>query len=96
MKDLKIENNQDAGRFEVVVNGHVARLDYRLEPGTIYLLYVEVPEREQGRGIASSLTRAALEFAQHQGLKVVPRCPFIAAYMREHPEYSGGQRKTAG
>jgi len=93
MTDLKIQNNQDAGRFEVVVNGHLARLDYRLEPGTIYLLYVEVPEREQGRGIASSLTRAALEFAQDKGLNVVPRCPFIAAYMRSHPEYLRVERK---
>jgi predicted GNAT family acetyltransferase len=86
MADLKIDNNALASRFETVVNGGLAVLDYRIEGGTIFLLHVEVPASEQGRGIAGWLSRAALEFSRHSGLKVVPRCPFIAAYMRSHPE----------
>lgn len=86
MTDLKIENNGDSSRFEVTVNGKLARLDYRIEPGTIFLLHVEVPAEEEGRGIASSLAKTALDFARDRGLKVVPRCPFVAAYMRKHPE----------
>jgi hypothetical protein len=86
MTDLKIENNSDSSRFEVLVNGKLARLDYRVEPGTIFLLHVEVPVEEERRGIASSLTKTALDFARDRGLKVVPRCPFVAAYMRKHPE----------
>jgi uncharacterized protein len=88
MTDLKIENNTDSSRFEVLVNGKLAWLDYRVEPGTIFLLHVEVPAGEEGRGIASSLAKTALEFARDRGLKVVPRCPFIAAYMRKHPEFT--------
>jgi uncharacterized protein len=86
MADFKIENNAIASRFEAVVNGRLAVLDYRVEESTIFLLYVEVPASEQGSGIASRLSRAALEFSRDSGLKVVPRCPFIAAYMRRHPE----------
>ena len=86
MADLNIDNNALASRFEAMVNGRLAVLDYRIEAGTIFLLYVEVPPSEQGRGIASRLARAALEFSRDSGLKVVPRCPFIAAYMRRHPE----------
>jgi predicted GNAT family acetyltransferase len=86
MADLNIVNNALASRFEALVNGGVAVLDYRIEGGTIFLLHVEVPASEQGRGIASKLSRAAFEFSQNSGLKVVPRCPFIAAYMRGHPE----------
>jgi predicted GNAT family acetyltransferase len=86
MADLKISNNALASRFEALVNGGLAVLDYRIEEGTIFLLHVEVPVREQGQGIASRLSRAALEFSRDSGLKVVPQCPFIAAYMRRHPE----------
>jgi uncharacterized protein len=86
MADLNIDNNAVASRFEIRVNGGLAVLDYRIEGSTIFLLYVEVPGSEQGRGIASRLSRAALEFSRDSGLKVVPRCPFIAAYMRRHPE----------
>ncbi len=84
MTDLKIENNLDATRFEVLVNGKLAQLDYRVEQDTIFLLYVEVPAAEEGQGIAGSLAKTALEFARERGLKVVPQCPFIAAYMRKH------------
>lgn len=86
MTDLKIDNNVRASRFEAVANGGLGILDYRIEGDTIFLLYVEVPVAEQGRGIASKLSHAALEFARDNGLKVVPRCPFIATYMRRHPE----------
>jgi uncharacterized protein len=86
MADLKIDNNPLASRFEVAVNGGLAVLDYRIEGDTIFLLYVQVPRAEQGCGIAGKLSHAALEFARDSGLKVVPRCPFIATYVRRHPE----------
>ena len=86
MTDLKIDNNSLASRFELAVNGGLAVLDYRIEGDTIFILYVEVPASEQGRGIAGKLSHAALEFARDNGLKVVARCPFVATYMRRHPE----------
>ena len=86
MADLKIDNNAVASRFEAAINGKLAFLDYRIEKGTIFLLYVEVPAGAQGQGIASRLSRAALEFSRDNGLKVVARCPFIATYVRRHPE----------
>ena len=86
MADLNIENNALASRFELPVKGGLAVLDYRIAGDTIFLLHVEVPASEQGRGIASRLSKAALYFSRDRGLKAVPRCPFIAAYMRRHPE----------
>lgn len=86
MDDLNISNNTLASRFEMAVHGGIGVLDYRIEGGIIFLLYVEVPPSEQGRGIAGKLSRAALEFSRESGLKVVPRCPFIATYMQRHPE----------
>jgi len=83
---LKIYNNAPASRFELRINGAFAVLDYRIEGGTVFLLHVEVPAAERGRGIAGELSHAALEFARDNGLKVVPRCPSIATYMRRHPE----------
>ena len=86
MADLKINNNALLSRFESLVNGKLALLDYRIEQGTIFLRYVEVPVEEQGRGIASKVTQAALKFARDNGLTVVPHCPFIASYVSRHPE----------
>jgi uncharacterized protein len=84
--DFKIDNNALASRFELAVNGGLAVLDYRIDGDTVFLLHVEVPLAEQGRGIAGKLSHAALEFARDNGLKVVPWCPFIATYIRRRPE----------
>ena len=32
------------------------------------------------------MVRAGLAVARHRGLKVIPICPFFAAYLRKHPE----------
>ncbi len=86
MMGFKIDNNALASRFELAVDRGLAVLDYRIAGDTVFLLYVEVPLAEQGRGIAGKLSHAALEFARDNGLKVVPVCPFIATYMLRHPE----------
>jgi hypothetical protein len=36
--------------------------------------------------MSSRLAADALEDARHQGLEVVPLCPFIAHYIDRHPE----------
>jgi predicted GNAT family acetyltransferase len=44
------------------------------------------PEYE-GRGLGSRLAGFALDDAVARELTIVPVCPFISAYLREHPEY---------
>jgi predicted GNAT family acetyltransferase len=46
-----------------------------------------VPRELEGRGIASRLIGHALGEAKARGLKVVPQCPFVAAYIQKHPEW---------
>jgi len=47
-----------------------------------------VPRVLEGRGIGSKLVRATLDQVRSEGLKVVPRCSFVRAYMERHPEYA--------
>jgi hypothetical protein len=51
------------------------------------LVHTEVPAELEGHGIGGRLAKAGLEFARQENLKVVPSCPFVAAYIRRHPEY---------
>ena len=60
---------------------------YNLTPGTMTFTHTEVPYALQGQGIASRLVRGALEAARAEGLKVVPRCSFVSAYIARHPEF---------
>jgi len=59
---------------------------YALHAGKIIFTHTEVPSAYGGRGIGSALVRFALASARTRGLKVVPVCPFVAAYIEKHPE----------
>ncbi len=65
-----------------------ASVEYRRAgDGRIALLHTEVPEALSGQGVGSKLVGGTLNAVQAEGLKVVPRCEFVAAYIERHPEY---------
>ncbi len=63
-------------------------LAYLQSPGRIVFVHTEAPPELRGRGIASELARRALDYARREGLRVVAQCPFVAGYLRVHPEYA--------
>jgi predicted GNAT family acetyltransferase len=83
----EVRDNVDQHRFELAVDGHTAFSQYKLAPGMITFLHTEVPKELEGHGIGSRLVRGELEVARAQGLKVVAKCPFVAAYIKKHPEF---------
>jgi len=83
-----IVRREDASRFECELQGMLCVIDYRIEGDRILLPSVRVPQALEGRGIAAALTRAALDWAREQSLTVVPICPYVAAWLRRHPDYS--------
>ena len=85
---MTVHNNQRAHRFELEIDGHLAKAWYRLSPGLITFTHTDVPDELAGRGIGSRLAKGALDIVRAEGLKVVPLCPFIAAYIGKHPEYA--------
>ncbi len=85
--DVEVVHNPSANRFEATVGGHLAVADYVRRGDTMTFTHTGVPEPVERRGIGTALARAGLEYARAEGLTVVPRCPFIAAFIRERPEY---------
>ena len=83
-----VRENSALKRFELETDGHTAYLYYRLEPGVITLVHTEVPQELGGRGVGSTLVRGALEAIRAKRLRVVAKCPFVAAYMGKHPEFN--------
>ena len=95
-----VGNNEAEQRYEARVNGRLAVIDYRLAGDRLALIHAGVPKELQGRGIAARMTRTALEDARARRLVVIPSCPYVAAYIRRHPEYrdlvapEAGERAT--
>jgi uncharacterized protein len=82
-----IRDNPDERRYELRVGDAVAVITYRLNPGRITFIHTRVPEALSGRGIASTLARFVLDDARRRELEVVPICPYVAAFIRRHPDY---------
>lgn len=84
MTDLKVTHNAEASRFEAIVEGELCRAEYRLHDGVMRITHTEVPYRLEGRGIGGAIVAGVLAHARANGLKVVPACGFVRAYMRRH------------
>jgi predicted GNAT family acetyltransferase len=84
---MDIVDNAAASRYETHVGDEVAFVDYKKHDGVIVFTHAEVPQDLEGHGLAGHLAKRALDDARANGLRVVPRCPFIASYIERHPEY---------
>lgn len=81
-----VTDNRDAARYELTVDGHTAFAAYKRAGDTLIFDHTVVPSEIGGRGIATRLIAAALNDVRSRGLKLVPQCPFVAAYIEKHPE----------
>ena len=82
-----IVDNIEQRRFELTENGLTAFADYRREPGRLVIPHVEAPVPMRGTGAAGRLMTGILELVRAEGLKVVPRCPYAAAFIKRNPQY---------
>lgn len=85
--DPLVRDNPERHQFEIELGGgEYAFAKYNLLPGAIRFYHTVVPESHGGQGLGTALVRAGLAVARQRGLKVIPICPFFAAYLRKHPE----------
>ncbi len=87
LDSITVTNNEEAQRFEAQVDGLRALLTYRRFPDRIVFNHIEVPPPVESKGLAAKLTRTALDFARANHFRVVPLCPYVAAFIRRHAEY---------
>ncbi|UCF41537.1 MAG: N-acetyltransferase [Gemmatimonadota bacterium] len=83
-----VVHEPDQHRFAVHTEGHTAVLDYQRFPDKVVFTHTGVPRELEGRGIGSRLVRAGLDWARTEGVRVIPTCPFVSAYIGKHPEYA--------
>ena len=75
-------------RYEMLIDGEIAFVDYARDGDYLVLKHTEVPQVLAGRGVGSILARSVLEDARRRGLMIVPECEFIAAFIKRRPEFA--------
>lgn len=88
--ELSVRDHPEESRFEVVdPSGEVAGFAaYRRYEDRVVFTHTVVEDAFEGRGVGSRLARAALDAVREEGLRVVPQCPFIRAFVDRHPAYA--------
>lgn len=83
---MEIKHVEKEHRFETVVDGVTAVIQYVPFEGGLDLRHTRVPQPIEGRGIAGALTAFALAYVREKGLKIKPSCSYIRIYLERHPE----------
>lgn len=85
---LDVEHDRAQTKFFLDREGRESSLRYS-QPNdqTIVLEHTFVPPTDRNQGIAESLTRSALGFAEEHDLRVVPECAYVRRFVEEHEEY---------
>ncbi len=83
---MDIQQSENECSFFVIVDGIKAFLKYSVKDGLFDILTTQVPEKIGGRGIASALMKAALEYFNKQNLKPkkVLSCSYAQTYIERH------------
>jgi hypothetical protein len=88
-RQIVVRDNPGERRYELFVDEQLVGLaTYSLSGQIMTIPHSEVQPRFEGQGLGARLARFALDDARDRGLRVVPLCPFIAAYVKRHPEYA--------
>ncbi len=85
--DYTLIDNEEKKRYEFQLEEHTPIIEYIKAQDKIYLTHTEVPTALEGKGIGSALVKQALEDIEKKGLTLVPLCPFVALYIKRHPEW---------
>jgi predicted GNAT family acetyltransferase len=84
---VTVRDNPDKHRYELVVDDAVVgKVLYQPKPDALVLYHTEISPELEGKGLGAQLVAGALENIRARGLRVVPLCPFVTAYLRRHPE----------
>jgi uncharacterized protein len=83
-----IVNNKAHQRYELAVDGHLAKTYYKIADGVITFMHTEVPPELGGKGVGSKLIQGALDQVRADGLKVIAQCPFVKGWIDKHADYA--------
>jgi uncharacterized protein len=90
-----VTDNPAASRYELYVGSELAGFvtyQLRKHDTVISLLHTEVEPAFQGAHLGTHLgthlARFSLDDARRRGLAVLPFCPYVASWIKKHPDYA--------
>lgn len=85
----KMVHNTQAKKFELYGSDgvHIGEIEYRSGGNKdLYATHTEVFPAYEGQGYARQLLDALAGYAEENGYKIVPICPYVISAFRKSPE----------
>lgn len=83
-----IIHNSLANRFEYCTDDAVAFCEYKVVGNVWYFNHTLVPDSMRGQGVAARLVETALNYVDKQNGRVVPKCSYVADYIKKKPNFA--------
>lgn len=83
----KIIHDKDKSQFIISIDGKDALVDYKIENNKMNLFHTYTDPELRGKGLATKVVIAALEYAKESNLKVIPGCTYVQSFISRHKEY---------
>ena len=82
-----ININHAENRFEMMVDGYMAYIEFEIHNGIYSLTHTISPKEIGGRGVASSLIEKVLIHLKAENQLFIPICPMIVGFVKKHPSW---------
>ena len=85
---VQVTDAPERQRYEATRDGAVLGFAaYQKTDKLIVFTHTEVDPSLEGQGVGGALVRGALDHVRTLGIRVLPVCPFVQAWMTRHPDY---------
>lgn len=87
--DIRVVHAPEKHRYEIYAGDERLGLtQYRLpDDDHVDFIHTESSPEHAGEGLAARLVTFALDDVRAQGKRIIPHCPYVAGFIRKHPEY---------
>jgi predicted GNAT family acetyltransferase len=93
----QVTDDKEQSRYEIRRDGELLGFAaYQRTDHMVVFTHTEVDPSLEGQGVGGRLVQAALDDVRRQGLRVLPVCPFVHAWMQRHPEYADLDYRSPG
>ncbi|MGB3414394.1 MAG: GNAT family N-acetyltransferase [Microbacteriaceae bacterium] len=86
---VEVLHQPDEHRFVICQDGKIAgRAEYLTKGDARVFIHTVIDPEYAGQGLAVKLVNKALKNTQDSGLRIVPVCPFVAAFLKRNHDFT--------
>ena len=88
MDEIKLRKDENGDGAFYILEGEeqLGEMVFSVTGPVLTVHHTEVSDEAEGKGFAKKLLSAVSEYARTNQLKIIPRCSYVRAQFKRHPE----------